>query len=189
MIVSFFRWLCVYPWGLQEIPVNKGAFDITVAIECNSNEFTKSRWIVVSNRLCVAKGFQDRIGLENLTFKCLTLCVIMTAGNGSQILNDNLCVLCLSCSWLTTDECLIHMCFQARCLLTWSGSIGFVCHEAYHEMHDRQWHRYEVELLLFSSFGMNESYLLNKSVIDDMDWWRLRTGQNKSVWWLVKIFC
>lgn len=51
--------------------------------------------VVVADSLGISKGLEDRIGLEDLALKTTNL-VVLVCSNRCQVLDDFLCVLCLS---------------------------------------------------------------------------------------------
>jgi len=63
--------------------------------------------VVVADGLGVSKGLEDRIGLENLALKTTNL-VVLVCGNRCQVLDDLLCVLCLSGTRLSPILLLVY---------------------------------------------------------------------------------
>lgn len=72
----------------------------------------ETRRVVVADGLGVSKGLEDWIGLEDLTLETTDL-VILVRGNRCQVLDDFLCVLCLSGTRLSPIFRLF-VCFTCR---------------------------------------------------------------------------
>ena len=51
---------------LQEIPVNESSSYLPRPCELDSDELAKTRRIIISHSLRIAKGFQDRVGAQYL---------------------------------------------------------------------------------------------------------------------------
>lgn len=64
----------------------------------DSDEFPKSRGVVIPNCLGIAKGLQSRVGLDDLIFQgtlawgLVLLAAVPNGGNNSKILDDPLSV-------------------------------------------------------------------------------------------------
>lgn len=69
MVISFI-WVWFYDSGfLQQVPVNPSAGDLTSPGKLDSNKLSKTRRIVVSDRLCITECFENRVCSEDLLRK------------------------------------------------------------------------------------------------------------------------
>ena len=80
----------------EQISFNITRSQFTSDTKMNSNEFTKSRRIIISGGLCISKSFHSRIGCDDLIFKSATALKLrffsstMRSTNSREILNNTL---------------------------------------------------------------------------------------------------
>ena len=69
---------------LQQVPVNVGSGYAAIGRETDADEFAETTRVVVSLGLCVAKGLEDRVGLNDLPLQKAKsfFCCHGTAGSG-----------------------------------------------------------------------------------------------------------
>lgn len=60
------------PRLFKEVGFNVGTNNVSRHVKIDTNEFTKSRGVIVLDSLCVAEGLQYRVGLQQLSLQ-LTL--------------------------------------------------------------------------------------------------------------------
>jgi hypothetical protein len=66
MVVALIRIQPYNPRLLKKIPIDVSTSNLPSATELDSNELSEARGVVVPDRLRVTKGFEDRIGSEDL---------------------------------------------------------------------------------------------------------------------------
>merc|ERR1719334_229391 len=94
---------------LQQVVLNISTGQFTVRLEVNTDEFTKSRRVVIPGGLGITKGFQYRVGGDNLIFQgsfgllaWLQFC--STSTDITKVGDDLFGVLSLTSTGLTSDK-------------------------------------------------------------------------------------
>merc|ERR1711971_1173644 len=89
----------------QQVDDHVSARELTTSIEPDTDEFTKSRGVVIPQGLGITPGLQDRVGLDNLVLKTnLALLLLASGTNGGKVRDDLLGVLSLAGTRLTSNE-------------------------------------------------------------------------------------
>ena len=90
-------------WLFEKVSVNVTRSKDTTSVEMNSDEFTETGWVIVSECLGVTEGFHSRVSGDNLVFKGHVLDRLgsrginegfggTTSGDKGEVLDDLLCV-------------------------------------------------------------------------------------------------
>merc|ERR1712180_60902 len=94
---------------LQQVVLNISTSQLAIRLEVNTDEFTKARRVVIPGCLGITKGFQYRVGGDNLIFQgsfgllaWLEFC--STSTNITKVGDDLFGVLSLTSTGLTSDK-------------------------------------------------------------------------------------
>merc|ERR1711899_653511 len=90
---------------LKQVDNHVSTRELASSIEPDTDEFTKTRGVVIPDSLGISPGFQNRISLDNLILKTrLTFLLFASSTNTSKIGDNLLGVLSLASTRLTSDE-------------------------------------------------------------------------------------
>merc|ERR1711981_1542845 len=90
---------------LKQIDNHVSTRELATCIEPDTDEFTKTRGVVIPHSLGITPSLQDRVSLDNLVLKTrLTFLLLASSANASKVGDDLFGVLSLASTRLTSDE-------------------------------------------------------------------------------------
>merc|ERR1712036_172829 len=90
---------------LQQVDNHVSTRELATSIEPDTDEFTKTRGVVIPHSLGITPGLKYRVGLDNLVLKTRFAFLLLASGtNASKVGDDLLGVLSLSSTRLTSNE-------------------------------------------------------------------------------------
>merc|ERR1719336_3181258 len=105
VVASLKRLLVSQTRLLQQIDNHVSSRQLTRGIEMDTDEFTKTGRVVISDSLGITPGLQDRVGGNNLVLKrSLSLLPLARRADGGKVGDDLLGVLSLSSTRLTSNQ-------------------------------------------------------------------------------------
>merc|ERR1739848_809711 len=105
-VVASFNWsLESQTRFFQQVDDHVSTRELTTSIEPDTDEFTKSRGVVIPQGLGITPGLQDGVGLDNFVLKTnLALLLLASGTNGGKVRDDLLGVFSLASTRLTSNE-------------------------------------------------------------------------------------
>merc|ERR1712083_206061 len=105
-VVASFNWsLESQTRFFQQVDDHVSTRELTTSIEPDTDEFTKSRGVVIPQGLGITPGLQDGVDLDNFVHKTnLALLLLASGTNGGKVRDDLLGVLSLASTRLTSNE-------------------------------------------------------------------------------------
>merc|ERR1719297_730865 len=105
MVASLKRLLVSQTRLLQQVDNHVSSRQLSRGIEMDTDEFTKTGRVVISDSLGITPGLQDRVGGNNLLLKgSLSLLPLARRADGGKVGDDLLGVLSLSSTRLTSNQ-------------------------------------------------------------------------------------
>merc|ERR1719288_671332 len=105
VVASLKRLLVSQTRLLQQVDNHVSSRQLTRGVEMDTDEFTKTGRVVISDSLGITPGLQDRVGGNNLLFKgSLSLLPLARGADGGKVGNNLLGVLSLSSTRLASNQ-------------------------------------------------------------------------------------
>merc|ERR1712142_279294 len=90
---------------LKQVDNHVSTRELTTSIEPDTDEFTKTRRVVIPHGLSITPGLKYRVGLDNFVLKTrLTFLLLASSANASKVGDNLLGVLSLASTRLTSNE-------------------------------------------------------------------------------------
>merc|ERR1711899_532233 len=90
---------------LKQVDNHVSTRELATSIEPDTDEFTKTRRVVIPNSLSITPGLKYRVGLDNFVLKTGFTFLLLASGANASKVGDNLFgVLSLASTRLTSDE-------------------------------------------------------------------------------------